>query len=223
MNEVQYSEEITLLTDELWQYALNNFSDTSISLVTKQSAREFHQCNLPQASISFHLQSVQASFVSWERSDPRVSKEILKCKVLTSPSSHCFAIQSTKVEDDESKRLLIDFSHVVGLEIGDDSIVVDAAQMPKVEKKVNAKPGDKTESRKWIEQNLQVKDKAPHRIKLLWVSERQPDIAKLQEMFDKVPSLKRAIDGGLANVYVYDDRNDNPRGKISNCARSSFS
>ena len=104
--------------------------------------------------------------------------------------------------------------YVVGLEVGNDLIVVDVAQMPKVEKKVNAKRGDKKESRKWIEQNLQVDDKAPHRIKLLWVSERQPEIAKLQEMFNKVPSLKRAIEGELANFYdVYDDRIDNPEEK----------
>lgn len=212
VNEVQCSHDVLSLTDELWQYALDNFSTVSISLVTKQSAREFHQSILPQSSLSFHLQSVQApSIGSWERSDPRVSKEILKCKVLTSPASQCFSIQSTKVEDDESKRLVINFSHVVGLKISEDSIVMDVALTPKLEKKVHAKPGEKTASGKWMEQIVQVRDKTPHRIKLLFACGREPGTANLQEMLNKVPSLKRAIDGGLANVYdVYDDPNENP-------------
>ena len=157
VNEVQCSDEVLSLTDELWpQYALDNFSTESISLVTKQSAREFHQSILPQSSLSFHLQSVRAPFISWERSDPRVSKEILKCKVLTGSASLCFSIQSTKVEEDESKRLLIEFSHVVGLEINGDSIVMDVALTPKMEKKIHTKPGGKTASvGKWVEQSLQ--------------------------------------------------------------------
>lgn len=105
VNEVHCSDAVLSFTDELWQYALDNFSTASISLVTKQSAREFYQSILPQSSLSFHLQSVRAPFISWERSDPRVRKEILKCKVLTQcqDSSQCFSIQSTKVEEDESK------------------------------------------------------------------------------------------------------------------------
>ena len=58
VNEVQCSEQVLSLTDELWQYALDNFSTASISLVTKQSAREFYKSNRPQSSLSFHLQSV---------------------------------------------------------------------------------------------------------------------------------------------------------------------
>jgi len=201
------------LTDELWQYALDNFSTASISLVTKQSAREFYQSNLPQSSLSFHLQSVRAPFILWERSDPRVSKEILKCKVLTGPASQCFSIQSTKIEEDESKRLLIEFSHVVGLEINGESMVMDVALTPKMEKKIHAKPGGKTANGgKWVEQSLQaVEHKIPHRIKLLLASGREPGKTKLREMLSKVPSLKRAIDGGLANVYdLCDDPNENP-------------
>lgn len=156
------------------------------------------------------MQSVRASSISWERSDPRVSKEILKCKVLTGPASQCFSIQSTKVEEDESKRLLIEFSHVVGLEINGDSIVMDVASTPKMETKVHAKPGGKAASGKWVEQSLQVGDKKTRRIKLLFVCGREPGTAKLQEMLNKVPSLKRAIDGGLANVYDLCDSNENP-------------
>jgi len=124
VNEVHCPDEVLSFTDELWQYALDDFSTASISLATKQSAREFYQSILPQSSLSFHFQFVRAPFISLECSDPRVTKEILKCKVLTQcqDSSQCFSIQSTKVDEDESKRLLIEFSDVVGLEINGDWI-----------------------------------------------------------------------------------------------------
>ena len=181
VNEVQCSDEVMALTNELWQNALDNFSTASISLVTKQSAREFYQSILPQSSVSFHLQSVRAPFISWEHSDPRVSKEILKCKVLTSSTSQCFSIQSTKVEEDESKRLLIEFLHVVGLEINRDSIVMDVASTPKLETKIHAKPVGKTAScGKWLERSLQVVGhKKPYRIKLLLACGREPGATKL--------------------------------------------
>lgn len=213
VNEVQCSDEVMALTDELWQNALDNFSTASISLVTKQSAREFYQSILPQSSLSFHLQSARAPFISWERSDPRVSKEILKCKVLTGSASQCFSIQSTKAGEGESKRLLIEFSHVVGLEINRDSIVMDVASTPKLETKIHAKPVGKTASGgKWLEQSLQVVGhKKPCRIKLLLACGKEPGATNLREMLNKVSSLKRAIDGGLANVYdLCDDANENP-------------
>ena len=212
MNEVQCSDDVKSLADELWQCAIDDFSSASISLITKQSAREYHQSTLPLPCLSSHLQSVHAPFISWERSDPRVSKELLKCKVLTSPASQCFSIQYAKVGENETERLLIDFSHVVGLEVNKASMVMDVALMPKLEKKVHTKPRGKTEGGKWIEQSLQVPDdKTTRRIKLLVVCEREPGLTKLHETLNKVPSLKRATEGGLSDVYaVYDDPNENP-------------
>ena len=90
VNEVQCSDEVLSLTDELWQYAHDNFSTASISVVSKLSAREFYQSILPQSNLSFHLQSVRAPFISWERTDPRVSKEILKCSLDRSRESVLF-------------------------------------------------------------------------------------------------------------------------------------
>ena len=115
----------------------------------------------------------------------------------------CIRDRSTKVGENETKRLLIDFSHVVGLEVNKDSMVMDVALMPNMKKKVHAKPGGKAEGGKWIEQSLQVPDdKKPRRIKLLVVGGREPGLTKLQETLNKVPSLKRAIEGGLSDVYV---------------------
>ena len=44
-------------------------------MLTKDYANEL------TSTIDFHLLFIQATFVSWSRSDPRVSKEILKGKV----------------------------------------------------------------------------------------------------------------------------------------------
>ena len=92
-------------------------------------------------SIDFHLKFIQATFVSWSRSDPRVSKEILKGEVLPSSSSNRFLFQSTKPEEDESTRLLIGFSDVLSLEISEDSIVLDVKSPPKMERKVTCELG----------------------------------------------------------------------------------
>lgn len=122
---------------------------------------------------------------------------------MTGPTSQCFSIQSTKVEEDEGKRLLIEFPHDVGLEIIGDSVAMDVSLTPKMEMTIHAKPGGKTASGgKWVEQSLQVVGhKKPHRIKLFLACRREPGTTKLREMLNKVPSLKRAIDGGIANVY----------------------
>ena len=98
MNEVQCSNNVKLLIDELWQCAIGDFSAASISLITKQSAREFYQSILPLPCLSFHLQSVQGPFTSWEHSDPRDSKEVLNCKVLTIPAANVFLVSPPKLE-----------------------------------------------------------------------------------------------------------------------------
>ena len=89
---------------------------------------------------------------------------------------------------------------------------MDVALMPKMEKKVHAKPVGEAEGGKWIEQSLHVPDdKTPRRIKLLVVYGREPGLTKLRETLNKVPSLKRAIEGGLSDVCaVCDDPNENP-------------
>ena len=91
-------------------------------------------------------------------------------------------------------------------------MVMDVALMPKLEKKVHAKPGGNTEGGKWIEQSLHVPDdKTPRRIKLLVVCGREPVLKKLQEPLNEVPLLKRAIEGRLSDVCaVCDDTNENP-------------
>ena len=74
---------------------------------------------------------------SWnERMNPRVSKEIVKGKVLPISSSNCFSFQSTKPEADESIRFLIGLSDFLGLEITEASIVLDVKSLPKMERKV---------------------------------------------------------------------------------------
>ena len=50
---------------------------------------------------------------------------------------------------------------------------------------------------------------SPNRIELVMVGRREPVTAKLQEVLSKVPSLKEAINRGLATVYdnvLYDQQ-----------------
>ena len=128
--------EVMILRDDFFKFAKDNFSTATVTILMKDYANEFKEVSSPLPSIDFHLQFIQAMFVSWSHSDPRVSKEILKGKVLPSSSSNCFSFQSTKPEADESARLLIGFSDVLGLEITEDSIVLDVKSIPKMERKV---------------------------------------------------------------------------------------
>lgn len=136
-------------------------------------------------------------------------KEIFKCKVLTASASQCFS--ETKVERDESKRMLIHFTDVIGLEVRENSIVMDVQSRPKFEKKVHTKDREngKTGGGKWTEENMHVEEgSSPNRIELVMVGRREPVRAKLQEVLSKVPSIKQAINRGLATVYhnVYDQQ-----------------
>ena len=67
------------------------------------------------SSFNLHLLSLQSNFVSWERTDHRVSKEILKCKVLPSSISSCFTFQS--VVGKQSKRICV----ILGVQLDGNS------------------------------------------------------------------------------------------------------
>ena len=88
--------EVRMLIDKFLKFAKDNFSTTTVTILTKDYANKFKEVSSPLSSIDLHIQFVEATFVSWSRSDPRVSKEILKGKVLPSSSSNYFSFQSTK-------------------------------------------------------------------------------------------------------------------------------
>ena len=100
--------------------------------------------------------------------------------------------------------MLIHFTDVIGLEVRENSIVMDVKSRPKFEKKVHTKDREngKTGGGKWTEENMHVEEgSSPNRIELVMVGRREPVTAKLQEVLSKVPSLKKAINRGLATVY----------------------
>ena len=100
--------------------------------------------------------------------------------------------------------MLIHFTDVIGLEVRENSIVMDVKSRPKFEKKVHTKDREngKTGGGKWTEENMHVEEGgSPNRIELVMVGRREPVTAKLQEVLSKVPSLKKAINRGLATVY----------------------
>ena len=130
--------DVHSLADNLFKFAQDNFHNTVITQVTKESASNFRENSFPPSNLSFHLQSVETNFVSWKRTDPRVSKEVFKCKILPSAVSRCFSIQSTKSEASQSNRMIIPFSDILGLEVKEDSIVMDVGVLPKMEQRVTS-------------------------------------------------------------------------------------
>ena len=129
--------EYRTISDDLYKYARHNFSNTVVVMqVTKESAKKFKENSFAasRSSICFHLQSVEANFVSWKRTDPRVSKEVFKCKILPSALSSCFSIQRTKSDARLSQRMIIPFSNILGLEVNDDSIVMDVTELPTMDR-----------------------------------------------------------------------------------------
>ena len=204
---------VMMLRDIFLKFAKDNFRTATVTILTKDyaNANEFKEVSSPLPSIDFHLQFIQATFVSWLRSDPRVTKEILKGKVLPSSSSNCFLFQSTKPEADESKRLLIGFSDVLGLEITEDSIVLDVKSLPKMERKITYElrrhsatqnsiieaDVDQKSSGKWTEQCILASDKPPYRITVGLMRQRELKFSQLKELLLKIQPLKRAADGGL--------------------------
>ena len=85
-----------MLRDNFLKFVKDNFRIATVTILTKDYVNEFKEVSSPLPSIDFHLQCSQATFVSWSLSDPRVSKEILKGKILPSLSSNCFLFQSTQ-------------------------------------------------------------------------------------------------------------------------------
>ena len=196
-----------VLTENLLTFAKDNYSAAKVTILTKDYAKKFQEERSPFTSVDFHLKFIRATFVSWSRSDPRVSKEILRCKVLPSSSSNCFSFQSTKSESDESKRLLIAFSDVVGLEVTEDSLSLDVMSLPKLERKVRRKSCiteaevNQKSSGKWTEECILASEKPPYRITVGLMRQNEPKLSQLKELLQKIPSLKRAADGGLQATY----------------------
>ena len=130
--------DIQSLSDDLFKYARHNFPNTMVMQVTKESAKQFKENSFPasRSNLSFHLQSIVANFVSWKHTDPRVTKEVFKCKILASAVRSCFSIQRTKSDARQRQRMIISFPDILGLEVSDDSIVMDVREIPTMERKI---------------------------------------------------------------------------------------
>ena len=130
--------DIQSLSDDLFKYACHNFPNTMVMQVTKESAKQFKENSFPayRSNLSFHLQSIVANFVSWKHTDPRVTKEVSKCKILASAVRSCFSIQRTKSDARQRQRMIISFPDILGLEVSDDSIVMDVREIPTMERKI---------------------------------------------------------------------------------------
>ena len=207
--------DIQSLSDDLYEYARHNFSNTVVvnMQVTKESAKKFKENSFAasRSSISFHLHSVEAKFVSWKRTDPRVSKEVFKCKILPSAISSCFSIQRTKSDARLSQRMIIPFSSILGLEVSDDSVVMDVTEIPTMERKIFSSTqhhkttgqASDTSKGKWTGEIIsnEAVSSPPYRVYVTKHSVNDPAAIQLKEVFGKIPSLKEASAIGLCDVY----------------------
>ena len=153
------------------------------------------------------MQSVETNFVSWKRTDARVSKEVFKCKILPGAVSRCFSIQSTKSEASQSNRMIIPFSDILGLEVKEDSIVMDVGVLPKMEQRVpSSKTVDEschTSKGKWKEETVsdQANCEPPYRICVKKQRFNDPSTIQLNKIFAEISSLKLATENGLRDSY----------------------
>lgn len=205
----QGSADVHSLADDLLKFVQDNFHNTVITQVTKESASKFRENSVPASNLSFHLQSVETNFVSWKRTDARVSKEVFKCKILPSAVSRCFGIQSTKGEASQSNRMITPFSDILGLEVKEDSIVMDVGVLPKMEQRVSSSKtaGEicHTSKGKWKEETVSVSDQAnskpPYRICVKKQRFNDPSTIQLKKIFAEISSLKPATENALQDSY----------------------
>lgn len=102
-------------------------------------------------------------------------------------------------------------SDVLGLEITEDSIVLDVKSQQKMERKVRRHLATQSSiieadvnqksSGKWTEQCILASDKPPYRITVGLMRQRESKFSQLKELLLKIPPLKRAADGGLQATY----------------------
>ena len=66
MNVEEASEaEVRMLRDKFLKFAKDNFSTATVTILTKDYANEFKEVSSLLSSIDFHLQFIEATFVSW--------------------------------------------------------------------------------------------------------------------------------------------------------------
>ncbi|PFX15793.1 hypothetical protein AWC38_SpisGene19966 [Stylophora pistillata] len=89
----------------------------------------------------------------------------------------------------------------------EDSLSLDVMSLPELERKVRrqsciieAEVNQKS-SGKWTEECILASGKSPYRITVGLMRQNEPKLSQLKELQQKIPSLKRAADGGLQATY----------------------
>ena len=130
---------------------------------------------------------------------------------MPSAISSCFSIQCTKSEVRLSQRMIIPFSGILGLEVSDDSVVIDVTEIPMMERKIFSStqhhkttgPTSYTSKGKCTGEIItnEAVSSPPYPVYVTKHSVNDPTATQLKEVFGKIPSLKEAIAIGLCDVY----------------------
>lgn len=79
----------------------------------------------------------------YKRSDARVSKEVLNCKIYLNPTRYEVIVQH-QVHQSKRRRLRFNINHVMGMDVSSSSIILDLCSLPLFEIKINpSNTGDK--------------------------------------------------------------------------------
>ena len=103
--------------------------------------------------------------------------------------------------------MIIPFSDILGLEVKEDSIVMDVGVLPKMEQRVSSsKTVDKTchtSKGKWKEETVsdQANCKPPYRICVKQQHFNDPSTIQLKKIFAEISFLKPATENGLRDSY----------------------
>lgn len=137
------------LKEQILQSAKTSYSHEDINYITKEYAKEYaSSIENDTGVLSFHADKCSINDkVVFERTDHRVSKEILNCKFYLNPARYEIIIEHNSTNLKERKRIRCYFNHVMGMAISDSSVVLDICQVPYFE--IKNKVDTKTDDSKW--------------------------------------------------------------------------
>lgn len=193
--------------EEMLEAATESFTEENITFITKETAEEYQSKFGGKASgvVSFHVDNCSINDEKiFERSDPRVSKETLQCKVYFNTTKYEFAVDHHLEHSSERQRIRFDFNHVMGMSISGQSFTFDICQCPhfEVKTKITLENDRHVFSSKWDPNtnflHLSTLNVSKYRVAISCHEAVEKNL--VQRCFD-VPVLARALERSLMESY----------------------
>lgn len=138
-----FKDDCNHLMQEILNSSRASFNSQEVLYVNKSSARKYNQSKEGETGVvSFHVDSCSINDeVIFQRTDHRVSKEILQCKVHLTPSKYEFVseYQAVNTTCSERRRIRFHFNHVMGMSLSGKVLSIDICNIPIFERKLKTK------------------------------------------------------------------------------------